>query len=138
MVHALKKVASRLTTEGVILEVHDLIEPPRIEVHSVRGQFFAGQLLSSNYFENERKANLAINQAVAEGLLKSDQSIIFEYFIRADSFSTLSNWLAEEWPNEYIPDDTRWKVMEMESEAAEHAEVVLRIASRLNLFRATN
>ena len=80
----------------------------------------------------------AINQAVAEGFLKSDQSIMFEYFIRAESFHTLSKWLAEDWPSEYIPDDTRRKVMEMESEAGEHAEVILRIASCLNLFRATN
>jgi hypothetical protein len=34
MVHALEKAASCLNRGGVILEVHDLVDPPRIEVHS--------------------------------------------------------------------------------------------------------
>lgn len=135
MVHALQKVVDYLRPEGVILEVHDLIEPPRIEVHSNLGELFAGQLLSQNYFKNERRANQAINQVVADGTLASDRSIVFESYIRADSFETLSNWLADEWPSEYIPEDTRRKVIDLEINAGENLEVVLRMVSRLNLFR---
>ena len=134
MVHALEKAASCLNSGGVILELHDLVEPPRIEVHSDLGEFFAGQLLSEDHFENEGRANLAINQVVAAGLLLSDRSIVFENYLRAKSFDSLSNWLEEKWPNEYIPEDTRDKVIDLESKAGENSEVVLRMISRLNLF----
>ena len=137
MVHALEKALSYLHPGGVILEVHDLIEPPRIEVHSDDGQLFAGQLFSKTNFEYERMANQAINRVVAEGTLKSDRSTVFESYIRADSYASLAQWLADKWPNEYIPEETQRKVHHLESRAAEKSEVVLKMVSRLNQLNKT-
>ena len=73
MVHALEKAASCLNQGGVILEVHDLLDPPRIEVHSDGAEIFAGQLLSEVNFEKQQFADDAIGQVVATGKLSSDR-----------------------------------------------------------------
>ena len=75
MVHALQIAPDCLKKDGMILEVHDLAESPRIEVHS-------------------------------------DRSVVFENYIRTDSFEALSTWLSEEWLNEYIPEYTRSKAID--------------------------
>jgi hypothetical protein len=135
MVHALEKAVSCLNSEGVILEIHDLVDPPRIEVHSDKGELFAGQLLSDNNFENQRLADQAINQVIASGQLSSDRSVVFENFAHADTIASLTNWLEEEWESAYIPADSFEKVNDLVAKAGEKSEVVLRLISRLNLLR---
>lgn len=135
MVHALEKAASCLNSEGVILEIHDLVDPPRIEVHSGLGGIFAGQLLSDNNFENQRLADQAINQLVASGMLFSDHSVVFENFIRADTLDSLTDWLEVEWESAYIPGDTIKKVIDLVANVEGNSEVVLRMVSRINLFK---
>jgi hypothetical protein len=131
MVHALRKAASSLNPGGVILEVHDLIDPPRIEIHTEQSEVFAGQLLSDNNFENQRLADQAISQVIEEGSLQSDRSIIFEYYMRADTFDAFTDWLDEEWESAYIPEGTRQKVIDLVAQSGEGSEVVLRMVSRL-------
>ncbi len=135
MVHALEKAVSCLNQGGVILEVHDLVDPPRIEVHSQEGEFFAGQLLHTSDFENQRQADQALNHMVTSGNLESDRAVVFENYIRADSLASLASWLAEEWENAYLPEETQENIARLISAAGEDSEVVLRMVSRLNLFR---
>jgi len=134
MVHALEKAASCLNQGGVILEVHDLVDPPRIEVHSKKGEIFAGQLFSEDNFENQRLADQAINQVVTEGLLISAQSVVFESCIRADTYVSLTDYLDEEWQSACIPEDTKQKVIELAAQAGENSDIVLRMVTRLNLI----
>jgi hypothetical protein len=135
MVHALERAASCLKLGGVILEIHDLVDPPRIEVHSNLGEIFAGQLLSDNNFENQRQADQAINQLIAGGKLASDQATIFENYIRADSFDSMIDYLQEEWESAIIPAGTGQKVIDLVTRAGENSEVVLRMVTRINLLK---
>jgi hypothetical protein len=135
MVHALRKAGSSLIQGGVILEVHDLVDPPRIEVHSEQREIYAGQLLSSNDFENQRKADQAIDQVIERGEFESDRAVVFENYIRADSLDSMLNWLETEWESAYIMEGTRQKVIDLVAQAGENAEVVLRMVSRLNLLK---
>ena len=137
MVHALQKAASCLNSGGIILEVHDLVDPPRIEVHSSESEIFAGQLLSDKNFENQRLADQAIGQVIEDGLLLSDQALVFEYFIRADSFDSLTEWLDEDWESAYIPEGTRQKAVDLIAQSGEGSEVVLRMVSRLTMLKPT-
>ena len=135
MVHALEKAASCLNSGGVILEIHDLVDPPRIEVHSDHAEIFAGQLLTDNNFEIQRLADQAINQVIAAGKLSSAQAIIFESYIRADSFTSMAEYMDEEWESAYIPEDTKQQVIDIVAQLGENSEVVTRFVSRLNLFK---
>ena len=95
MVHALNKVKPWLSQEGYILVIHDLIDPPRIEIHNQNQQHYAGQLFSDNGFAKQQMADQAINQVIQEGLFSSSQSQIFENYDCADSLASLLDWLAE-------------------------------------------
>jgi hypothetical protein len=134
MVHALSKAGSSLSPGGVILEIHDLVDPPRIEVHSEQSEIFAGQLLSSNDFENQRQADQAIDQVIERGEFQSDRAVVFENYIRADTLESMMNWLETEWESAYIIEGTRRKVVDLVAQAGENSEVVLRMVSRLNLL----
>lgn len=131
MVHALKKAALCLKEGGIILNVHDLIDPPRIEVHTESRTPFAGQLFSDDDFANQRNTDQAINQAISDGLFTSERSLVFESYIRADSFESLETWLAESWESAYIPEDTREKIVDLTAQMGGENEVALRFVSRL-------
>lgn len=135
MVHALNKAGSSLGSGGVVLEVHDLVDPPRIEVHSEQSETYAGQLLSSNDFENQRQADQAIDQVIERGEFQSNRAVVFENYIRADNLDSLINWLEAEWESAYIMKSTRRKVVDLVAQAGENSEVVLRMVSRLNLLK---
>ena len=135
MVHALRKAASSLNPGGVILEVHDLVDPPRIEVHTNQSEIFAGQLLSDNNFENQRLADQAIGQVIEDGFFLSDQALVFENYLRADTLDSLADWLDENWESAYVPQGTRQKVIDLIAQSGEGTEVVLRMVSRLMLLK---
>lgn len=135
MVHALNKAGSSLGSGGVVLEVHDLVDPPRVEVHSEQSETYAGQLLSSNDFENQRQADQAIDQVIERGEFQSNRAVVFENYIRADNLDSLINWLEAEWESAYIMKSTRRKVVDLVAQAGENSEVVLRMVSRLNLLK---
>ena len=131
MVHALRKAADLLRPGGCLLEIHDLVDPPRIEVHTPDQQFYAGQLLSSTGLENQRQAEQAIDQVILEGAYSSSQVQVFENFIRAESLAALDTWLAEDWESAYMTEETRHQILKLVSQFGEHADVVLRMNSRL-------
>jgi len=131
MVHALEKVRPWLDNSGYVLVIHDLVDPPRIEIHSDDQHIYAGQLLSDTGFENQHQADQAVDQVVQEGIYYSDQSRIFENNIRADSLQGMLEWLAESWESTYMTADTHQKVEELVDFLGEDSEVVLHLISRI-------
>ena len=111
--------------------IHDLVDPPRLEVHNPDGQFYAGQLLSNTGFENQRMADQAVDQAIHKGVFSSSQAQIFENFIHADSLASLDAWVAEDWESAYMTKGTRIKVDQLVGRMGAEAEVVLRLISRI-------
>jgi len=130
-VHALEKSGSFLRPGGCILVIHDLVDPPRIEVHAPEGEFYAGQLLSNTGFENQRMADQAVDQAVQKGVFSSTQVQIFENYMRADSLASMDAWLAEDWESAYLTEGTRMEVEQLVDRLGAEAEVVLHLISRI-------
>ncbi len=131
MVHALEKAGNYLNPGGCILVIHDLVDPPRIEVHNPDGQFYAGQLLSNTGFENQRMADRAVDQAIQKGKFSSTRVQIFENFIRANSLASLDAWVAEDWESAYMTKETRIEVEQLVGRMGPEAEVVLHMISRI-------
>jgi hypothetical protein len=131
MVHALERVRPWLGSEGYILEIHDVSAPPRIEVHTQQHQFYAGQLLSTTNYEGEYQADQAIDDVIQAGIFSSRHSKTFEYCIRADSLSSLQDYLAESWENTYLTQGTQQKIHELEGQLGQGSEVVLHMISRM-------
>jgi len=137
MVHALKKAASFTKPGGVLIDIHDLLDPPRIEIHTSGRKFYVGQLFSSNDFENQRQADQALNSAVQNGFLISEKARIFEYPILAESFEALNEWLADTWESAYIIDETTRLINQVINQEGKRVEIALRMVSRIMMLRPT-
>jgi predicted S18 family serine protease len=131
MVHALEKIRPWLVPGGCVLVIHDLVDPPRVEVHNREHHAYAGQILSVNYFENQYQADHAVDSVIQSGYYFSKHSSIFEYYIRATSLSVMVEYLEETWESASIPDGTLQKVNELVEILGEDSEVVLRMISRI-------
>ena len=131
MVHALNKVKPWLSPAGYILVIHDLVDPPRIEVHNQDRKLYAGQLLSDNSFENQLQADQAVDAAIQEGIYSSRQSRIFENYMRADSLTAMLDYLAESWESAYLTESTHHKVEELVEFLGGDSEVVLHMITRI-------
>ena len=129
MVHALKKASSFTKPGGVLIDIHDLLDPPRIEIHTSDRKLYVGQLFSGNDFENQRQADQAINTAVQNGFLISEVARIFEYLILAESFEALNEWLADTWESAYIMDETTRLINQVINQEGKRVEIALRMVS---------
>ena len=137
MVHALQKAASFLNSGGVLIEVHDILDPPRIEIHAGGRANYIGQLLSSNDFEDQRYAEKALLQVIQNKFLSSVQSRIFEYLFYADSFADLNQWLEDSWEDAYMLDETKHLIEKMVKREGEGAKIALRSVARIMKLKPT-
>ena len=135
MVHALKKASSFTKPGGVLIDIHDLLDPPRIEIHTSARKLYVGQLFSSNDFENQRQADQAINTAVQDGFLISEVARIFEYLILAESFEALNEWLTDTWQSAYIIDETTRLINKVINQEGKRVEIALRMVSRIMMLK---
>ena len=135
MVHALKKAASFTKPGGVLIDIHDLLDPPRIEIHTSARKLYVGQLFSSNDFENQRQADQALNSAVQNGFLISEVARIFEYLILAESFEALNEWLADTWQSAYIIDETTRLINKVINQEGKRVEIALCMVSRIMMLK---
>ena len=137
MVHALDKTRSYLRPNGIVLNVHDLPRPPRIEIHSRHGEFFAGYLLSNNDFEDQRLADKALVQVAEHGLFSSIEEHLFNYQITADTFAELQDLLSDAWDDCYLPAGTGRRIQDLLSSAEGEARIVLVMSARLTILRTS-
>ncbi len=129
--HALQKVKSLLNPQGYILVVHDLVDPPRITVQYQDQIAYAGQLFSDTGFENQRLADLAIDEVVQQGVFTAPDFQTFENEMRADSLTALLEWLEESWESAYLSPGTQDKIRELVELYGSDAEIVIHMLSRI-------
>lgn len=135
MVHALKKTRNLLNPGGVVLNVHDLPDPPRIDVYTGGRASGAGRMLSHTDFEMQRQADDALAQAVEDGLFTKEEEQIFEYTIHADTYDALKECLAESWETAYLPEETTKQVNSLMSRAGEQAKILMRLSARITRLK---
>ena len=136
MVHALEKSRSLLSSQGIVLNVHDLPRPERIMIHAPDGETFAGFLLNHTDFENQRLADEALAQVVKNGLFQSEEHL-FNYLIHIDSYLALKDHLTESWKNSYLPGDTLERIRHLLNSAGKDAEILVRMMARLSILIPT-
>lgn len=134
MVHALRKTHSLLQLNGIVLEVHDVPRPPRVEVHSTEGEYFAGYLLSTIDFKDQRLAEEALEQVVEDGQFSILGEHLFNYSICADTFADLEDLLSESWENSYLTEGTAKRIKDLISMAEGEAKIVLALSARLTIL----
>ena len=135
MVHALKKTSALLQHNGILLEIHDVPRPPRIEVQTPDDEFFAGYLLSYVDFKDQRLAEEALAQVVEGGQFSILGEHLFNYPICADTFADLEDLLSESWDDSYLTDGTEKRIKDLLRMARDEAKIVLGLTARLTILR---
>lgn len=137
MVHALQKSARLINSGGELVEVHDVLDPPRIEIHNAGRSKYVGQLLSSNDFEDQRLTEQALLQVIQSEELSCVQSSIFGYLFYADTFSDLNQWLADSWEDAYMLGETKQLIEKMVKREGEGAKIALCSVARILKLKPT-
>ncbi len=124
MVHALEKVARLLRPDGILIDIHPSQQPPQIEVNTAEERFAAGTLQESDDFVEYEQADRALAQVQSQGLFSLEAVNSFIFTIHAPSLDELRNFLAENWKDAILPQES---VAMIDTVFAEHPMQDLKI-----------
>jgi len=136
MVHALLETYRLLQPDGMLINIHDLPAPHRIEVHTPETVTKVGWLLDSEDFENEHSAYNALAQIVEDGYFILEDERDFGYNICVDDLDELQEWLDEWWATAILPERTTQRIDEIIGVAGQATTIVLIVQSRMIKLRA--
>jgi hypothetical protein len=113
MVHALEIIRRLLRPHGKLIDIHPVGEPSPVEVR-VGGQItLTGWLTETDDFIEYRQAGDALAQAVQRGWFLVEREATFPFITHADSMSELLEYLAKEWQDAILDDQTARKAEEL-------------------------
>lgn len=136
MVHALEKAHRLLKPGGVVVDVRDIDDPARVEVHDGARVSLAGRVVDRSDFDDERQALAALAQVVEDGLFVMEEERLFDHNLHAETLDVLRKYIADEWENTILPEETAQKAVELMSRAADDAEVIVRFSAWMARLRS--
>lgn len=135
MVHALEIVHGLLAPEGVLLDIHPISEPPRLEVRLGAALHLAGWLHETDEAVEYDQADAALATAVARGLYAHDGQRLFRFTTHSDSLEELRAHLAREWTDAVIDDGTAARIEELLRAPTRDRALLLHETARLTRLR---
>jgi hypothetical protein len=135
MVHALKKTHRLLKPDGLLIDIQPTPTPQTVEVHSDGRASEAGKLGHRQDWALHKQAHAALAQVVEEGLFVVEREINFPFLYHADTLVTLRNWLAENWENSILDDETGRRVEELLASAGAGSVAIIREPVRMMRLR---
>jgi len=113
MVHALEIIHQLLRPHGKLIDIHPVGEPSPIEVRMGGQTTLAGWLTETDDFVEYKQADDALAQAIQRGWFLAEREATFPFVTHADSMSELREYLAKEWKDAILDDQTARKVEEL-------------------------
>jgi hypothetical protein len=136
MVHALQQMHKLLSPHGLLVNVHDLPVPARIEVHSPEKISRVGWLLDKDDFKEERCATNALAQVVTKGDFILEDERDFSRNIHVDDLNEFQALLAEKWTSAILPDSISQRLEALLLETGQPVKIVVASHSRMTKLRA--
>ena len=109
MVHALEIIHRLLRPHGKLIDIHPVGEPSPVEVRVGRQTTLVGRLTETDDFVEYGQADAALAQAVQRRLFVLEREATFPFITHADSMSELREYLAKEWKDAILDDQTARK-----------------------------
>ena len=113
MVHALEIIHQLLRPHGKLIDIHPVGEPSPIEVRIGRQTILAGWLTETDDFVEYKQADDALGQAIQRRWFLVEREATFPFVTHADSMSELREYLAKEWKDAILDDQTARKAEEL-------------------------
>jgi len=113
MVHALEIIHRLLRPHGKLIDIHPVGEPSPVEVRVGRQTTLVGRLTETDDFVEYGQADAALAQVVQRRLFVLEREATFPFITHADSMSELREYLAKEWKDAILDDQTARKAEEL-------------------------
>ena len=113
MVHALEIIHRLLRPHGKLIDIHPVGEPSPVEVRVGRQTTLVGRLTETDDFVEYGQADAALAQVVQRRLFVLEREATFPFITHADSMSELREYLAKEWKDAILDDQTARKAQEL-------------------------
>lgn len=126
MVHALEKVRNLLKPDGLLIDIHPVDTPTRVEVHVDDQITPTGWLKQKNDGEHYRQADAALADVIRRGLFTVQKAGQFIALYYADTIAALEAFLEREWTDVALDEATIQQTEELLAEREGHTEIILR------------
>ena len=135
MVHALEQLHEMLESNGRLLDLHPIPEPPTIHVRLGEETHLAGWLQEADDYVEYQQAEDAIATAVARQLYTIEKQSTFTFKTYAPDIYALRDHLAENWQDAIISEQVIRRADELMGSIEPDQEVILREVVRISLLR---
>lgn len=135
--HALEITHSLLKPDGLLINIQPIGKPKPIEVHSDGLVSHAGWIEHRLNFVLHKQSLASLEQVVEDGLFIIEREDTFPFLYHEQSFSTLQKWLAENWENHILDDETAKRTEELLTKAGDNSEVIMREEIHIMRLRST-
>jgi hypothetical protein len=125
MVHALEILHHLLKADGLLIDIHPSSEPPSIYVRHPGGDMPVGRLQETDDFIEYNQANQAMEQAVLRQWFRQEEQSEFIFTIHAGNLEELISFLAAEWKDAILPQDTAAKIQAFYQESDQEKEIII-------------
>lgn len=126
MVHALEKACRLLTPSGCVLDIHPLPAPASIEVRLAGRVELAGWIQEEDDYIEYGQAEEALGMVVRRGVATIEDRQVFPFVTHADSLSELRAYLAEEWQDAFIDEQTAGRIEDLLRTRVQDKEILVR------------
>lgn len=145
MVHALRSVHSLLCEGGLLVAIHPVAVPRRIDVRIDGRPVPVGATIDAPRFATYRLADWTLTQVVREGLFTPAGGEAFTFYVHADTPPDLIAYLAErEWSASFAERPTdleeaiRRRIAYLYQKPGGQKEIVLHRPAAVTWFRRAN
>lgn len=126
MVHALRKIHTLLSAEGVLVNIQPVGEPRLIEIWDGADRIPAGRVQHRQNFSNHKAAQRAVQDVLSQNLYRLAWAFTFPFEYHAPTYAQLERWLREEVSNAVIPEATAARARELWQQAGPQRSAVMR------------
>jgi hypothetical protein len=142
MVHALRIVHNLLRDGGLLIDIHPVAVPRRVEVRIDGETVPVGATVDAARFATYRLADRALSQVVREGLFVPAGREVFTFTVHADTLPDLLAYFAErEWSATFerrptvLEESIRQRITHLYREPGGRKEIVLHRPAGVTWFR---
>lgn len=126
MVHALRKIHTLLSPDGVLVNIQPVGEPRPIEIRDGPDRYRAGRVQHRQNFANHKAAQQAVQDVLEQDLYRLARAFTFSFQYHAPTYAQLERWLREEVSNAVIPEATAARARELWQQSGPQRSAVLR------------
>ena len=133
--HALEKIHELLKPVGRLINIQPSGKHRPLQIHSNDKVKQAGLIRHQLDYEFHKKALAALDQVVDDGLFVFERIDSFPFLYHAETLDIMQEWIAENWLNSTLDEETIRRAVELENTTEKPSEVVVHQEMHISRLR---